>query len=362
MFYRDDWDQLKAKYARFWSDDKSDECLISAYAPKVKNYGVPYPKNEAESYAQRMDPEVILENALTFFENACFAGDAFAVVNMFLGASGHAGFFRGSKVTISNSVWFHPTITDDNMEYPVFDEDALLYKKTMEVIEYLTRESNGRYMVSVPDITGNADALAHLRGSQNLMFDFLDDPEWVQECLKRIEACWETAMDRIFAMTTKCNDGGNTIGWMHTYAPGRHAQLQCDLSVMVSPDIFRETLLPDLCSAAATLDNPLYHLDGMEQIRHLDMILSIPGLKAIQWTPVAGQPSPVQFIPQLKKIQQSGVRLLMNELSVSEVMTLVEELDMGMTHFVLYPSSPEEAEDAVRMVRKACWEKARKYY
>lgn len=362
MFYRDDWDELKLRYERFWSGERNDDCLISAYAPKKENYGVPPEKDEQDSYVRRMDPEVILRNTLTFLDNACLAGDAFAMANMYLGASGHAGFFRGVNVKFTNSVWFLPSITDDNLECPVFDEDAFLYKKTMEITEYLTRESRGRYMVSVPDISGNADALAHLRGSQNLMIDFIDEPDWIKASLEKIQAGWKTAMDRIFSMTTGCNDGGNTIGWLHTYAPGRHAQLQCDLSVMLSCDLFREFILPDLCAQAAELDCPLYHLDGVEQIRHLDMILSIPGLKAIQWTPVAGQPSPVQFIPELQKIQNHGVRLLLNELSVQEAMTLVDALDMSMVHFVLYLKSPEEAEGAVRMIRKACWEKARKYH
>lgn len=362
MFYRDDWDQLKAKYLRFWSDEPGEECLISTYAPKAENYGVKPAETEAESYAYRMDPERILKNALTFFENVCYAGDAFALTNMYLGASGHVGFFQGANVKITNSVWFLPTILGEDLSVPVFDENAFLYRKTMEIIDYLTQESHGRYMVSVPDISGNADALAHLRGSQNLMEDFLEDPEWVADALKSIQAGWEIAMNRIFEKTTVCNDGGNTIGWLHTYAPGRHAQLQCDLSVMLSNRIFDQLIYPDLCAAAAVLDHPLYHFDGIEQIRHLDTLLCVPGIDCIQWTPVAGQPSPVNFIPQLQKIQQHGVRLLLNELRVPDVLTLVDALDMGKTHFVVYLDTPDEAEDAVRLVRKACWEKSRKYY
>jgi len=363
MFYRDDWDELKAKYERFWSDeDKNDECIVCAYAPKTVNYGIEPEKDERESYSRRMDPEVILKNSMTFIENCRYAGDAFPVVNMYLGASGHAGFFKGANVKITNSVWFMPAIDDDHLEVPVFDENSFLYQKTMEITDYLTKESKGRFMVSVPDISGNADALAHLRGSQSLMLDFFDEPEWIEESLKSIQAGWKTAMDRIFSMTTPCNDGFNTIGWIHTLAPGRHAQLQCDLSVMLSADLFREFIYPDLCATASELDVPLYHFDGIEQIRHLDTILSIPGLRGLQWTPVAGQPSPVNFVPELQKIQKHGVRLLMNELSVADALKLVDVLDMSMTHFVLYVKTPEEADEAVRLIRKACREKAKKFY
>ena len=41
------------------------------------------------------------------------------------------------------------------------------------------------------------------------------------------------------------------------------------------------------------------------------MILSLEKLDMIQWTYVAGQPSPVNFIPELKKIQATGKCLLL---------------------------------------------------
>lgn len=40
------------------------------------------------------------------------------------------------------------------------------------------------------------------------------------------------------------------------------------------------------------------------------MILSLPGLKAIQWTNVAGQPSPVHYLDTLQRIQKAGVGLI----------------------------------------------------
>lgn len=59
------------------------------------------------------------------------------------------------------------------------------------------------------------------------------------------------------------------------------------------------------------LEYPLYHFDGQEQLRHLDMLLGLKKLRAIQWTPVAAQPPTVAFLPQLKKIQAAGKSLLL---------------------------------------------------
>ena len=38
------------------------------------------------------------------------------------------------------------------------------------------------------------------------------------------------------------------------------------------------------------LDYFLYHLDGMEQIRHLDTLLSIPRFHTLQWTQSVSRP------------------------------------------------------------------------
>ena len=112
--------------------------------------------------------------------------------------------------------------------------------------------------------------------------------------------------------------------------------------------------MPALCIQAQLLDTPLYHLDGMEQLRHLDMLLSIPNLKAIQWTHVSGQPSPIQFLPVLRRIQQSGVRLIINQVDVDEMLSLIEYLDPGKIHFVIETSTPQDAANAVNTAQKAC--------
>lgn len=354
MFYRRDWERVRARHARFFSDDVPETCLISVYAPTCARYGVAPSRSPEERVARRTDPELILKDALTAFEHTCFEGDAFATLSLDFGASGHAGFFRGAKYQMGDTVWFFPSMEESGGALPEFDETMPLYRQTMEAARYLTRESGGRYLLSTPDIAGNADALSHLRGAENLMLDMYDEPEWVEQAIERIRAGWSRAMDAFYDISLKCNDGGSGIGWLHTFAPGRHAQLQCDMSVMLSSELFDRFIAPDLSAQSAALDAPMYHLDGMEQLRHLDTILALPNLKAIQWTRVAGQPSPVNFIPALKRIQQSGVRLLINHIGVNEMLSLIEALDPGLIHFVIDAPDAQSARHAVQAAESAC--------
>ena len=59
---------------------------------------------------------------------------------------------------------------------------------------------------------------------------------------------------------------------------------------MISPKLFEELVMYELETQSQWLDYALYHLDGEQQVKHLDRILSVKGINAVQWTNVAGQP------------------------------------------------------------------------
>lgn len=76
-------------------------------------------------------------------------------------------------------------------------------------------------------------------------------------------------------------------------------QLQCDISVMFSNDICKEFEVAELEECSSFLQHAIYHMDGMEQLRHMEMITDISRINMIQWVQVAGQPSISKFWPQL---------------------------------------------------------------
>ena len=68
------------------------------------------------------------------------------------------------------------------------------------------------------------------------------------------------------------------------WGQGKTAKLQCDFSAMMSPDNFREFIQDSLRRQGRELDNVLYHLDGPDAIRHLDALMEIEEIDALQWT------------------------------------------------------------------------------
>lgn len=55
--------------------------------------------------------------------------------------------------------------------------------------------------------------------------------------------------------------------------------IRCDLSAMISPAMYEEFIMEELKKTTDWLDYSIYHMDGIEQVRFLDMLLSLPKLK-----------------------------------------------------------------------------------
>lgn len=351
MRYKEDWDKAKQRLTAFWNCDIVDRCCISVKAADDEKLNMVrlVPGDDAERTSYWTDPERIIKRNRYRMEHTYYGGEAFPAIFVDLGAGGHAGFFKGAKHYFGDSVWFFPSLTD--VETLEFDENSFLYKKTLELARAFTEDSKGDYMVSMPDSTGNADALSHLMGPDELMMTMLDDPEGVQGALEKIDKAYKKVMTEVYSIVKDVNEGGSCVDWLSTWAPGFHAQMQCDMSVMISNPMFKEFVLPELQSQCKFLDYPLYHFDGIEQIRHLDDMLAIPELRAIQWTQVAGQPPCTDFIPELKKIQAAGKGLIIIA-GHDQIEPLMENLSSRGLYLITNASSREEADAIIRKVAK----------
>lgn len=340
------WEMSKKRFEAFWNREILDRCLISITS--MKDGGKPVqPVFRDEKYFTT--PEIIIGHNRKCFQETYFAGEAYPIILHDLGAGGHAGFFKGEKHAFQDTVWFFPGI--EHPDQVEFDENSFLYKKSIEIAKAFAEDSKGDYFVGMPDATGNADALAHLMGSENLMTAMLDEPEAVKRALKKIQYAYERIMNETHVILKDVNDGGGCVGWLRTWAPGFHAQMQCDMSVMISKGMFDEFIVQELSEQSKMLDYALYHFDGTEQIRHLDSLLGIPGIKAIQWTQVYGQPPCTEYIPVLKRIQEAGKNLVIS-VAPEQVMTLMENLSSKGLYLLTSVPTQYDADELMKLVSK----------
>jgi len=85
-------------------------------------------------------------------------------------------------------------------------------------------------------------------------------------------------------------DGSSSYTAFAVWGPGRTAKVQCDFAALMSPRQFRRFVVPSLRRQCAGLGNSVYHLDGPDAIAHVDALMEIDELDALQWTCGAGQP------------------------------------------------------------------------
>lgn len=316
---------------------------IMVYNPNHKDFG------DVNFY---FDTETADKMHRQRFENVSYIGEALPCLFPYFGTAGIAEYTGCKPNRVPRTTWFDHWMADHD------EPDAsLIQYKCPEAFEAqkaaiadLIKRANKDYLVTVTDNCGIFDALAEIRGTDNLMMDMLADPEFVEEGIRRLLPIYKQTQEELFKLVEENNEG-SVLSWMHLWAPKRMAQMQCDLSVMISKEMFDRFTMPELEELSDFLDYPVYHFDGQEQIRHLDSLLSIKKLRAIQWTPVAGQPKTSTFISSLQKIQKAGKNLILFP-QLDEIEFLLDNLSSRGLHMVTYAGSVEQANDVMKLIEK----------
>ncbi len=211
----------------------------------------------------------------------------------------------------------------------------------------------GRFLTAMPDLIENLDTMAALRGTEHLLCDLYDRPQWVHDCQRQILDLYFQYFERLYELI-RDSQGGHCFSAFQIWAPGRMAKLQCDFSAMIGPKAFERFALPYLAEQCRRLDFAVYHLDGPAAVRHLDLLLEIPDLHAIQWTPGAGQPSTGSsaWLGLYRRVRGAGKGLLLLGVSAKDAETIVRELGPRGLLIGIGVGSQTEANDLLRRAQR----------
>ncbi|MFI3214110.1 MAG: hypothetical protein R3Y24_12325 [Eubacteriales bacterium] len=345
----ENWNEIQKHTEAFWNQDYYERCSISMRGPK--EIITPMPDYGLSLKEQYTNPDYLFEKAMNRIGNMNFYGEAIPTASIDFGPAGHAAYF-GAVPEYGSSIWYETGIDEDDIAQVKYQDQ--FFQEHLQIVKRLGELSKGKILMAMPDNCGIVDALALIRGNDNLLIDMIDNPEFVSEAIPKIIDVWKKTQDVFFDTLKENSYGGSTHDWMQIWCPKRHAQIQCDYSAMISPAMYEEFVLPELIETSKFLDQTTYHLDGQEQIRHLDIILSVDTITNIQWTPVAGQPRTSEFIPVLRKIQESGKGLILLP-EVDEVPAIVDNLSHKGLHLMIEKgiTSKQIADDILNYATKA---------
>jgi hypothetical protein len=347
LHWKTDWTEAQHQLTKWWAG----EGLALSFYDAVRStprMDISPPKAPASLEFRWTDPVYRCDKAEFEMVHRHYPAESIPYFDTEIGP-GSLGVFLGATPNFAeDTVWYTPNIDDCDLsgELKFQPQNNHWWNVHLALIDEGLKRAQGRYLVGVPDLIENLDTLAALRGEDKLLLDLYDRPDWVKASLDEITASWIHAFDLIFEKV-KDEARGNVFSAFRIWGPGKTAKLQCDFSVMISPKMFRQFVVPQLETQCQHLDYPMYHLDGTNALQHLDALLEIEDLKAIEWTPQAGKPqggSP-EWYDLYRRIKSTGKSIQAVSVQPKEVIPLLDVIGPDGTFIVIFdPVSETELE------------------
>ena len=325
--YKVNMEAAKEKFRNYWAHKNTGRPLmcIIARRPEVEQYsdGTPVEGGYLDQICQGkyynmpeelkwkdmedkyQNPQRIVDRYRYFCETHAFLGESFPNLNIDFGPGSLASYL-GSEIGFKeDTVWFNKCLDSwDGVPKLTFDPENKWFKKHIQLAKDCQALAGDDFYVDMPDLMENIDVLASLRGAQDILFDLLDEPEMIGERIQEVTDIYYEYYDRFYDII-KDEEGGNAYTVFQIWGPGRTVKLQCDFSAMMSPEDFRKYIQPSLRTQSENVDHVLYHLDGPAAIKHMDALMEIDGIDALQWT--SGDAGPDGTLPDWDVIYDKAI-------------------------------------------------------
>jgi hypothetical protein len=353
MLYKEDWSVAQEHFTKWWHRD-GFVLWLTALRPQ--------PHEDISQPAPAITPEQAWFDAphrISWTEyhlaHTEFLADSFPQADIQIGPGSLATFLGANPIVDWNTVWYRACITDPGTygSIHLIPENNYWLDLHLKFIDEALNRSRGRWLVGVPDLIENMDTLAALRGDSNLFFDLVERPEWVYDRLAEINEAFFQAYD-IFYARIKDPQGGSIFNPFNIWGPGKTVKVQCDISASLSPKMFRKFVAPHLDAQCKWLNHSLYHLDGTTCLQHLDTLLEIDSIDAIEWTP-QDQSQPTGGDPHwydlYQKIKSAGKSIQVIGVEADELVPLLDAIGPSGTYVMMNRSlSMDRAEELLKAV------------
>ncbi len=286
------WDKTQEKFQKWWKQENTGRPLM--YISAKKNNVQPMPSLK-DFFGTPQELYFNVEKRCAWYEEYLrthtLLAEAFPNINLDYGSTSTALYVGSQPECHWDTLWYKHLCEkewetfekkDLHEENPWLSEHYALLKRGKQI-------ASDNYIATIPDIGCSLDVMSLLRGSENLIYDLIDEPERMGEISEKLTDLYLEVYDKCYEIV-KEDDGSSAFVAFKVWGPGKVAKLECDFCALMNTELFERYALPALRKQAKHMDNAFYHLDGPDAIKHLDLLLKIPEIKAIQWTHGAGNP------------------------------------------------------------------------
>jgi hypothetical protein len=328
---------IARRFEAWWQQQVVDRPLFLAIANR----------NPLSPVTRRTDllehPEHWLEAKVKDLRQTAFFADAVPHIRVDFGPA-LLGALVGARVEFSSdTAWTHACIrAEDWSDAPSFrlTTEHKWWKQLQVLLDVASAAAKDDFLVCTPSLGSLPDVLTNLRGATEICMDVIDQPERIIDAMDQLDAAWRTAFLELYRRVIA--KGAGLFHWLLLWSDVPYVVTECDLGFSIGPEAFARVCLPNIAATARTVGRSVFHLDGAGSTRHLDALLEVPEIRAIQYTPGAGSPSATVWLEMFRTIQRKGRSLLVFA-PADEVLPLVESLrPEGLAVFVEGPARIEQ--------------------
>ena len=332
-----------------WWEGKLDRALVrvaieGSYAP---SHTAKAPRlSQATCHDFSWTAEEVIDAEDAYLSTCEFFADGYPVMDFATFGPGVLAAMLGSELDNSRGqIWFLPCEEDITKLHVSYDPNNKWARRIKDLYRAGHERWNGAVIMTLPDLGGIMDILASLMGAENLMFALVDEPEEVMRVQREIQQAWYEAyrdFSAALAPQGADTDWNGILSREGGYIP------QCAFSYMLGPEMFEEFVMPILREDMKRLRHTIYHLDGVGAKKHLDALLSLPELNAIQWVYGVGQPGPHAWVDLYQQVLDAGKQIMIIENGLHNGYGELRPR-LGKSPYVSIWATPETAEEARRL-------------
>ena len=344
-------EETKRRYVDWWNHKGIVLNMWEHFQEGVKPHAdVPKPAPPKDLNQKWFDPQWRADYLDWYVAHSSLMADMLPVANTQLGPGSLAAILGGVFEGGEDTIWIHPdpNYSDDivfNPEHP----NWLLHK---ELLKACKAKAQGHYYVGMPDLMEGLDVLAAIKGTDKVLLDTVMRPEVLEHQMQQINDIYFRVFDELYDIIREGDE--MAFCYFSSWAPGKMSKLQSDISTMISVDDYRRFVQPFIREQCQKIDYTLYHLDGVGAMHHLDALLEIKELNAIQWTPGVGEPqggSP-KWYDLYKKILAGGKSIMACWVTLDELKPLLDNIGGEGVHIEMDFHNEREVEQALRIVEE----------
>lgn len=277
-------------------------------------------------------------------EGRQFHGETFPVFFPNLGPDVYAAFYGAELVFGEVTSYSVPFVQQwEDADRLVLDQSNQYFQKIEELTRHAIERCEGQFLVGYTDLHPGLDCVAAWRDPLQLCYDLYDNPEQVRYLADLAIKDFETIYDHFDAMLKE--NGQLSVSWMGIPSFGRMHIPSCDFSALISQDFFNEFGLPILQQETKTMTHNIFHVDGQGVAKHLEAILSVPEIHAIQWVQGVGDEYPImQWVSLIKELQARELPVIV-DLSAEDLNDFMDVMDpIGLYLWVATENEQQETD------------------